>query len=431
MISGKVFVSLMLAVLACISCSASDYKFRGASMDETTADGKPLVRLSVNNPSFSPDGRYFAFDFYEFSFVDQRTNRSRLAIGIYDLKSQAVNILKPPLNPEMGFGWHSPSFDPTGKKLTMVTVCITENCSDEIYGTQIGVFELDTNKFTWITDARQKTYNWDYLLSARGLRRTSWPKYGRSVVRGYPIFSSDGNRIYHVMSGGAKGSIVFWMQFNADYWLNELDLENSTGSHIASDESVLAYDHDAVIFKGDGRLSRSGDNRLIFSGTVALGPGYEELEARKPSAFFYSIESDELSVAFDKDNMPFDPRFPADRQYRIRSISSSFDGARIAALSGKKDIVYLWEKGKFRTLTTAADLGVDRVSQVSISSDGNQLVILPPQEPISPEDFAADIEHFWLLDLNSGKMKSLPLRSLLRRTIDSEKNRRENLGSPG
>ncbi len=223
------------------------------------------------------------------------------------------------------------------------------------------------------------------------------------------------------MSGGAKGSIVFWMQFNADYWLNELDLENSTGSHIASDESVLAYDHDAVIFKGDGRLSRSGDNRLIFSGTVAFGPGYEELEARKPSAFFYDIESDKLSVAFDKGNTPIDPRFPADSQYRLRSISSSGDGTRIAALSGKKDIVYLWEKGKFRKLMTAAELGVDRVSQISITGDGNQLIILPPQEPISPEDFAADIEHFWLLDLNSNALTSLPLEKPLRDMIDALK----------
>ncbi len=411
----RITLSVLLIVLVGVACSASDYKFRGAALDEKTSDGQPINRLSINNPSFSPNGRYIAFDFHEFAIVNRRFVRSRLFIGLYDLQDQAVQILKPPLDHEIGFSWHSPSFDPTGSKLTMVTICITKGCSEDVFGTQIGVLDLAKDQFTWVTNARQKTYNWNYSTT-RGRTRTSWPKYGRSVVRGYPVFSADGEGIYHVMSGGGKGSI-FWQQFDAEYWLNYISLDGPKDLKVSKDQSVLDYFDDAVLFKGDGRLSRAGNNRLIFSGVRALGPSTDELDARRTSAFFYDITGEELSVAFDKNNTPIDPSLPLDRQHRLRSISASEDGSRIVALGGKKNVIFLRDEGRFQQLLTASDLGISRIGQISISSDGRLVAILPPQTPIRSDDTAASLENFWLLDLDTGALKSLPLKNPFREAI--------------
>lgn len=219
-----------------------------------------------------------------------------------------------------------------------------------------------------------------------------------------------------MMSAGAKGSIIFYMQFDAEYWLNVIELE---GPAAGEDASLLGYQDDAVIFKGDGRLSLAGNNRLIFSGWRGLGPSISELDKRQPSAFSYDISDDELSVAFDKNNTPLDFRFPADSQYRLRSISASNNESRIAALSGKGDVVSLIDDGDFQSLLKAEDLGIDRFEQVVISGDGRQLVAVPRQKPFEPNDRFLEPNDIWLKDLNSGGWESLPLKKSLRNAIDA------------
>ncbi|MEH6477292.1 MAG: hypothetical protein V7727_16485 [Sneathiella sp.] len=412
----RIGICVTLVLLACIACSSSGYEIGKARVDGNKVGGEIAYELSVNNLTFSPDGRHLVFDFHEFAFEKRRISRSRISIGLYNLKDETVTIIDPPVDPETGFDWHSPSFDPTGRKLVMVTSCITTKCSDQIYGTQIGILDLDNDKFSWITDARDKTYMWNYGYSPRGLRRSSFPDFGRSNVRGYPIFSADGKRIYHMMSAGAKGSIIFYMQFDAEYWLNVIELK---GPAAGEDSSLLSYQDDAVIFKGDGRLSLAGNNRLIFSGWRGFGPSIDELDKRQPSAFIYDMGDDELSVAFDKNNTPLDSRFPAVSQYRLRSISASNNESRIAALSGKGDVVSLIDDGNFQSLLKAEDMGIDRFEQVVISGDGQQLVAVPRQKPFEPDDKFLEPNDIWLKDLNSGDWMSLPLKKTLRNAIDA------------
>ncbi len=420
---AKTISCMFLTLLVCIACSPSDYKFRGAAVDTVTEDGKPLYELSVNNPSLSPDGRYMAFDFHEFATINKRRIKTPISIGIYDIEKQSIELLDPPYDPNvkvphpLAKQWHSPSFDHSGQKITMVIRCGDPACPNETYGTHIGVLDLSSKSFERVTYARQEVSYWfvDFrTMQSRSRSRVGW---SQSVIRGFPVFSPDGRRIYYVSNGGAKMSSIFWQQFNADYWLNYIDLDQPSGAYPSSDNVLMNEGHGVVLFKGYGNVALIGGDRLIFSGIDALGPKMNEYQANNVSAFFYNLKTDELSVAFDNNNIPKDTRYPNKRQYSwAQSISASYDGRRIAVIRGYGNTVSLWEGGQFRDVVTAEALGVEAIQYVAISGDGSRLVVVPSHT--FPE---TKIDSFWMVDLDSGKMESLPLRSLLRKTIDSEK----------
>jgi len=407
-------LSALLLLLTCIACSPSDYAFKGAAPRYGTEDGELLYRLSVNNPSLSFDGRYMAFDFHEFTSDGKHTLLTHMKLGLYDIQKQSIEIFTPPI-PEAK--WHSPSFDRAGKRLTFVAVCTYKICPNETLRTHIMIMDLETKNVAQITNNKQRIESWAFNYATSEAHRASGgPGLPRVMVRGYPVFSKDGTRIYHVSRPGPLRSSVFWLQSNPDYSLNVLDLSEASGTFQASDKLVQYKYEDAVIYKGDGRIAVLRGNNLVFSGRDAVGYNYKPLRTRKPTAFFYNLEENKLSVAIDKFNTPTDPRIPSKHKQRIYGLTASYDTGLIVGIRGQKhDIVTAWTGGQPEDLIAAEKLGIEWIGDVALSGDGRSLAILPNYRPpyVSPPE----IDDFWMLDIDTGTLTKLPLRDLLRSVI--------------
>ncbi|USG59733.1 hypothetical protein NBZ79_11145 [Sneathiella marina] len=409
----RIVLSVTLVFLAAIACSPSDYAFKGSVPTYETEDGEPLYRLSVNNPALSADGRYMAFDFHEFARDGRETLRTHLKMGIYDLEKQSIEILAPPIKE---LQWHSPSFDRSGKKLTFVATCNLKTCPEEAIRTHIMVMDLETKQVEQLTNNKQEIFGWAYSYGSVGAYRIERPWLSRSIVRGYPVFSADGSRIYYVANSGAFTSSIYWWAINRDHWLGYLDLNEPIPPFKVRDDTLLSNDHDAVIFGGGGQISTLDDGRLLFGGIDGKGNNSKYVRDMQASAFTYDNNSDELSVFFDKTDIPLDPNRPKSHLYSLQSIFSSFDGTDIALIRGERDIVSVWHAGDFKDIVTAKQLNLTRIQHVAISGDGNTVAIIPPYSyPVT------DIDVFWVADLTRNKLKSFPIRSVLRRAIEAHR----------
>ena len=413
----RAVLSVLLILLACVACSPSHDAIERWAPNYKTENGELLYRLSVNNPSLSSDGRYMAFDFEEFTRDGKRTIRSRLNIGIYDIQKKSVEIFFSPI-PE--YDWHSPSFDRSGKRLTFVAVCNSKKCPDESRRTHIMILDIKTRASLQITNNQQQIESWGFNYATIEAYRTRGTGTPRTTVRGYPVFSFSGRRIYYVSRSGPRLSSVFWMQFNPNYWLNVLDLEEVSGPFQASDKLVQNKNQDVVIYKGDGRIAVLDNDKLVFSGRDAIGRRYKTLKTRQPTAFFYDLASDDLTVAIDRYNTPSDPHMPADKTRRVHSLTASYGGL-IAAIRGRDhDVVTVWKEGRSRDILRAEKLGLKKIGYISLAGNGKSMVIMPSHIPSYTEP-PSDIDNFWILDMSTGGLQPLPLRKLLREAIDANK----------
>ncbi|MEH6477663.1 MAG: hypothetical protein V7727_18370, partial [Sneathiella sp.] len=320
----------------------------------------------------------------------------------------------PPLDEQ---DWHSPSFDREGKRLTFVSNCKGKACSAVAKGSHIAVLDIETKEFRQISNGKQEIEVVSFSYVKKEPLRLSPPGYSGKIVRGTPVFSLDGDRIYY-MAGTGSGSDIFWQQFNDFSWLNVLDLTAASSSYAASDKLVQKLDQSAVMYKGGGRIAVIGEDRLIFSGGNTLGLHYRGVNAYHPSAFFYDVTKEKLGLALSAKNLPVDPRFPVDSFYVTRILTASNDGQKIAFIRGFSDIVSIIESGKFRDIISASDLGLEAINYIALSGDGKTLVITPPFVS-APPLISTDQDTFWVMNMDSGSIKKLPLRSLLRKAIEN------------
>ncbi len=123
---------------------------------------KPQLDVQIRSASLSPSGDRVAF-----SYEDKRSEKSRKGIALYHINSDRVEFLKLPEYLRVG----APSFSPDGKRLLVTAFCYL-TCSKSEFGYHIGLFDLETGKYTQLTEN------------------------GGSEIRLSPEFSPDGQTIY-------------------------------------------------------------------------------------------------------------------------------------------------------------------------------------------------------------------------------------------
>lgn len=411
--SMRVFLFLAIAIIIS-GCSASDYRFKGAVPAVFFKDGKPIYRLKINNPSLSHDGKLMAFDFNEIGLIKNRFVERNFGIGIYDFETDSLKVLDIPdlpSPPGPSWGWHSPSFDTTGKYLAVVTHCVNQlqndgvekKCPPGYRGHQIGVLDLLTNKFVRLTDSRQKIPTWKRSnVSPYGFRLSR--SSGSTLLRKSPVFSGNLDRVYY---------------FADNTHFRYVDLSNPPINYDTDDRLLQTAGDDLLLYSSLGGVNHKSislidDKKLLIAAYKVRGNKGKQYMAKEPAVIIYDTVSNEVSIPITRADVV---KLQDDNSY-VESVTASKDGKRIAVIRGKRDTVSVYENGKFRDLVTAQELGLNsiqykahkKINAIAISGDGSKLAVLPPYVFVDKE-----VDVFWVVDVDTGKRQALDLRNRLRK----------------
>lgn len=348
--------------------------------------------LYIDSPALSRDGRRLLFEFYERLSERERT---RYRIALYDIEELSVRIIE---SPDPRIDWYHPSFKASGEAFTLISACRYQSCSPERSGANIATFDLRSSMFQVVTTSGKQEYMWHKPYGPGPL--TLVPI---SLNRTSPVYAKSGMEVYYL---GSR-SIPLFERDERNFTVRKVDLSSGKDEILLNEESGVAY------FVGDGSIAVSGDHGLIIFGGFGIGASRDPA-FRKNEVFGYLYDTDrhEVSALLQRSDLP-EPDFR--RSPKTDSLSASLDGKRIAYIAGRSfELVILREGRRQRVVATLDELETQSLGDIALSGDGKRLVIFG-----SPLHAPGDLSYLWVIDLETGERRRLPLAATLRAAIDN------------
>jgi len=359
------------------------------------------------------DGSKLAFDFVVHLPDGYVTT---YMVGIYDIATQTVDILRAPSPNE----YHSPSFSPDDQQLVMIQFCWSPDCAAEDLGHQIALADLRGLAVTRITDGRTKV---PILMDCYGCGSPVEPDF---VVRALPLFTADGEAIVY---GGRNRTpdLPGKLPAHVDVAPVESHALLPMRLDLASGEERPFVDFQSTLrFQFLYRWTRFGE-RYLVTGTNPRAPAdSDRLPASlKDSRYLFTLTAEDELLAFlpEVSPVPFLPWFQQgpvaavrpDRFYPPGGADSSSDGQRVVFVEEANDaatdellrVLYLVERGAVNAIHLLDRTGPTPAA--AMSGDGRWVSVV-----LTSEGGA-----MLLFDLQDKTLRQLPLRQHLMARLES------------
>ncbi|MGO1120979.1 hypothetical protein ACTL6U_19925 [Rhodovibrionaceae bacterium A322] len=369
--------------------------------------------LFIDRPSLSPDGRYMVFD-----FVDGTYDRRRGFVGsgsmlaLYDLQQRSIQILapKPPIQ------WHSASFDTTGQKLTFIVACWKgkAKCPPGKYRTQIGVLNLSNGKLELATNSNNSVKFWPSIMYGDEYAELRTYKPNNHVVRDNPIFSKDGEKLYYVISTPHPSVRELGRRTYPHSTLMAVDVPNSKTPSSPEEHVLLHPNQGPSIFRGGGGpLSIAGNKLLFKTNKVSEGKNSNDFNKQQVTAYFLDLETRVVEPAIDfalqNKGLSKSGSF-----VHISTPMATSDGSKILLIRGNPTYLSVLKNNSLEDIIYAPEAGDYRFKESAVSGNGEWAIVFPEIKVNSENK-----DGFWLVNLKTNERTRLPLRSLLRQTLES------------
>ena len=400
----KTSICILLGMMFLTGCSIEAFKARNKSayLEFLEKRSERLGRIETGLPSLSFDGRLMVFDAKMTLLPKGEDGTFTRLLVLYDFETQEFDLIAP-YGDQIGF--HSPSFNRNSDKLVMVSECEDyRKCAENIRGNQIVLYDLKTHKIDWLTDNSKKVSlrtNW----TLKSKKPFMYPS--TQVVRGYPIFGPTENEVIYFAGSERFLSTYFSRRQKGDATLKKL---SKTGDpNTPWKEELLINDPDQYgFFVTAGPISIMRNKRLLFSAYKLKTNVKTILSKESVNAFFYDFATDQLSIAFDEANTPVDT-LEKEEKRRVFAYwhMSDAKGDRVIFTSSNSRFLTIQDKGAQRKLLFLQELGLSGVRGISMSGNGQWMVLTPPEFVVKDTD---DLNYFWRINLDTNERQKFPFR---------------------